>query len=416
MLRLPVNSKDLFYGVSLFILIGSVIFRVEELPLLNIPLAVVSMLLVAVVIVRNIRKLKFQLPFLLIETGIYLYIIFNTLRYHYVDSLFPQLMMLVKGLAVVAVFAAYNNSPKKVYRLLSDVFLAFIVLNLIQMTLFPDLLGSDGGMRIYLVSANYNQFGGIFMPGILASYIAASIERRSTWRFFAITFLALVSVAVAGSVTATVGFLLIAMFFFFRKNTMLTRTAVIGLAAFTVIFFYTFVMASAGSFLSDSAMVDKFMEYTGKSMTFSGRTEVWVKSLLMIADHPLLGIGAYASGSYADSFLGVANVHNGLLDLIVVGGVLLLCTVCTLVICMFVRLHRRLEKEYFYGELFIFIVFLFMMQLEVYNYFMLFLFFLSLHFSSKVPAFGKKRLKNKHEDIDSVEGVSVSQGPSVRKF
>ena len=211
-IRLLVSCKELFYSASLFIIISSVILRIERFAFVNFLLAMVSMILIVIVTVKNLRTIKTLLPFLLAEIGVYLYIIINTLRFNYVDSLFPLLMMFLKGIAVVAIFAAYKNNGEKVYRMLSDVFLILIMLNLIQITLFPDLIGNNGGMRSYLISSNYNQFGGIFMPGIMVSYIASSIDKHNVWRFLFIILLSIMSVAIVGSVTSSACFLMIAIF------------------------------------------------------------------------------------------------------------------------------------------------------------------------------------------------------------
>lgn len=408
-LRLTVSSKDLFYGVSLFIIIGSVILRIERFVVMNMLLAMVSMLIVIIVTVKNLRTLKVLQPFLLIEIGIYLYIIINTLRFHYIDSLFPILMMFIKGIAVAAVFAAYKNNKVTVCKMLCDVFLVLIILNLIQMLFFPDLIGYNGGMRSYLISSNYNQFGGIFMPGILMSYITASIEKHNAWRFVLITLLSILSVAIVGSVTSTLCFLLLVVFFLIRKKMILVKIATLGLIMFIVMFFYTFVVSSYDSVLNNSTLVDNFMDYTGKSMTFSGRTNVWFKSLFIISSHPVLGIGAYAGGSYANHYLGVSNVHNVFLELFMLGGAVLFCVVSISVILLFYQLHKKIDKVYFYGELFIFMVFILMMQLEVYNYFMIFLFFLSLYFS-----IGISTIRKKHENINNIKRIPICSRSSVR--
>lgn len=401
-IRLLVSCKELFYSASLFIIISSVILRIERFAFVNFLLAMVSMILIVIVTVKNLRTIKTLLPFLLAEIGVYLYIIINTLRFNYVDSLFPLLMMFLKGIAVVAIFAAYKNNGEKVYRMLSDVFLILIMLNLIQITLFPDLIGNNGGMRSYLISSNYNQFGGIFMPGIMVSYIASSIDKHNVWRFLFIILLSIMSVAIVGSVTSSACFLMIAIFFLVRNKTKLTKIATMGLVVFIVMFFYTFVISSYDSILNNSTVVDKFMDYTGKNTTFSGRANVWFKSLILISLHPFLGVGAYAGGSYADYYLGVSNVHNAFLDLLMLGGVFFFICVSLCVVFLFIQLHKQLDKEYFYGELFIFFVFLLMMQLEVYNYFMVFLFFLSSYFSINVST-----IRKKHENINNIKGLSI---------
>lgn len=240
------------------------------------------------------------------------------------------------------------------------------------------------------------------MPGIMVSYIASSIDKHNVWRFLFIILLSIMSVAIVGSVTSSACFLMIAIFFLVRKKTKLTKIATLGLVVFIVMFFYTFVISSYDSILNNSAVVDKFMDYTGKNATFSGRANVWFKSLILISLHPFLGVGAYAGGLYADYYLGVSNVHNVFLDLLMLGGVFLFIGVSLCVVFLFIQLHKQLDKEYFYGELFIFFVFLLMMQLEVYNYFMVFLFFLSSYFSINVST-----IRKKHGNINNIKGLSI---------
>lgn len=73
--------------------------------------------------------------------------------------------------------------------------------------------------KSYLISTNYNQFGGAIIPGLLAGCGAISFDKRYSYRFLLMLFLSVFMVAYAGSVTSTIALILVILYYFLQKTT-----------------------------------------------------------------------------------------------------------------------------------------------------------------------------------------------------
>ena len=199
----------------------------------------------------------------------------------------------------------------------------------------------------------------------------------------------LLTVLYCGSVTTSVGILLLLIYSLFGRHfKCLSKLAVIVMLFVLVFVFLDFVLSDIKIF-GETSFLENFLNYTGKDPTFSGRTAVWARSILLFLSEPLTGVGLY-TGDMARTFLLAYNSHNLILDLLLVGGAVLLLSVILLVVILIGQMHKYLDSYYYYGMIFTFEVYLLMMQFEVYSYYMIFMFLFIMYYSVRIPDFRKK--------------------------
>lgn len=222
--------------------------------------------------------------------------------------------------------------------------------------------------KSYLISTNYNQFGGAIIPGLLAGCGAISFDKRYSYRFLLMLFLSVFMVAYAGSVTSTIALILVILYYFCKNDRLLSKVAFIGIALVIVFIFFDFVL-QISKFLPTGGLTEKFFILVGKDATFSGRTYIWTQTMISVLNSPLTGIGWY-SGEWAELALGAVNTHNIILNILLQGGVLFLAFVIIAVVCLY-KVLLQIKTQESRLVMFVSLCYLLMMQFEVYNYFMI---------------------------------------------
>ena len=124
------------------------------------------------------------------------------------------------------------------------------------------------------------------------------------------------------------------------------------------------------------------IDYSGKEITFSGRAYIWQYGIDIIKEHVCYGIGYYQGGDWAESYIKAKHVHNSVLDILLCGGV----TLISFIIFLLYKLYRRLRNINIIsiknGVVFISLVYLLMLQFEVYNYCLYIIFLFIVYISA----------------------------------
>lgn len=166
---------------------------------------------------------------------------------------------------------------------------------------------------------------------VLAAFFGLYIaKRRSAWVGGAIVVCASFFLVQTGGKTsvAMLPAIWFASMLFERSGSLRMPIVVMGLVGFNLL------LLSAAS----SASVSSFIASLGIDPSFTGRTAIWQVALAAIGERPLTGHGfqtfwqvaslfnsAKASGTWAVT---AANAHSGYLDLMINGGIPLLCLGC----------------------------------------------------------------------------------------
>ena len=288
--------------------------------------------------------------------------------------LIPIYMKISGVIMLCAPYMSTHN--KEITLILSSSFRIVVILNFIQMILLPGLISEDG----YLIASNYNQFGSIMCITMILAFLEYNYTRN--YLKMLLTFgICLLTVAIPGSMTATLAIVLMIIFFMFNVNIKLKKILATSVLLFIIFFLAVFVIAQNFQIYSDIS-ISNVVEKLGKDVTFSGRTLIWFYALTTIFLSPITGSGYYDVDWALINIQGV-NSHNLFLDITVQGGIVLLIYFIFLLGYVISNIKRANNKYIGVSLLFTLYVFLLMSQMEVYNYFMIFILFFVLIIGSQ---------------------------------
>lgn len=379
--------QSLLLEILVFIIVSSLIFRLENYTIINSLYSLIAIIVVGGVLFFTRKNLKCIWKFAIVEILFYAFITYNTISHNGVVNFYGQISLCLKGIALMSLLVESRKIGNLMpFSILAKVFCVILIMNLVQMIFLPSVMGFQNGKLMYLISANYNQFGGTILVGCLSSFILTKSSNSAL--FYVTLIISLLTVLLCGSVTTSVGLLLLLLYsLFLRSKVLLSKLAVIAMIFVLIFVFFDFILTSMNIF-GNTSFLERFFEFTGKDSTFSGRTTVWEMSIYLFLHNSFSGIGLYA-GENAKFFLGAFNSHNILLDLLLVGGLLLFVPVLLLITNLIRLMRRKLADYYYYGIIFCFEVYLLMMQFEVYSYYMLFLFLFLMYYSLQIREFSK---------------------------
>ena len=336
--------------------------------------------------VKHITDKKFRYLFLLVVFMIFL--IYTTMRNSFDIVRIIPIFMKVMGVVLLMTpyMVRYN---REVINILAKVYTIIIGLNFLQMIIFPSAFG-DG----YLIANNYNQFGSIIIATVLLAYLDYKYTRKKLTMYFRF-FISVATVAIPGSLTSTMAMIMLILYFLLVKSVKLRKLGIYSLFLFVILFFSLFVVGQ--SVIYYNPKFTELMDMVGKDVTFSGRTPMWMNTLLRIAYSPIFGHGFYTNDWALFNIRGV-NSHNIILNLFLQGGVILFALFLIVVIYVIRQVNKAGDRVNKLELLFSFMVFMLMSQLEVYHYSMIFLFFFVLIIGSY---YNKPIITRRDEYIDN---------------
>lgn len=382
-------KEILFYEVGVFIIISSLLFQLDNYATIDMFYSLVAIVVVFIMIVYARKSIRFIWKYITIMILFYVFIICNTILNDGSMNVYGQISQCLKNVALMGILMKSSKfgflTP---FKILSKVLFVIIFLNFFQIVFFPTVMGLKNGEFLYLISSNYNQFGGTMLVGCLSGFVLANTKNRNGILYYLILLFSLLTVLYCGSVTASVGLLLLCLYYLVvRRNKILSKFSVLFMFIVIMFIFSDFVLGASKMF-GNISLLEKFFDLTEKDPTFNGRTKVWEMSVYMFLNNCISGIGLYA-GDEARFLLGASNSHNIFLDLLLVGGGLLFVSICILIYCLIRAMKRFLFDDYYYGMLFCFEIYILMMQFEVYLYCMIFLFLFLMYYSLRIKEFCK---------------------------
>ena len=338
-------------------------------------MSILSKFVFILILIRTFIKKRFRnLSYLAIITPFFLLLAYLTIKNSFdVLRLFPIFMKL-SGIILLFTPYIYRN-PKLFVKVLRHVLTLILFLNFIQMIFLPNIIGNGS----YLIASNYNQFAPIVSITILLSYIDFKYHNNYI-SLFATFLLSLATVAIPGSLTATLSVTLLIGFMLFKISEKLRRTAIVFTACATLIFLVVVVISQ--SILSNNTILDDILISLGKDISFSGRDNMWLNAILAIIESPMLGWGYYDSEWASINIQGV-NPHNLTLNLMIHGGYILLGYFILFLVYVIYNVHKLINNKVRLSLYFSIVIFILMSQMEVYNYFMIFFFFYLVYSFSK---------------------------------
>lgn len=145
----------------------------------------------------------------------------------------------------------------------------------------------------YLIASNYNQFGSIVIITIVLAFLKYNYTRKKISYLFTLI-ISLATVAIPGSMTSTLS-LLVLVLFLLHGGTIRWKNNMIKLVViFTIVFIVLFVVGQ--NIIYYNPLIRDLVTSLGKDVTLSGRTYIWLYTMLTISYSPLLGWGYYDKG------------------------------------------------------------------------------------------------------------------------
>ena len=111
------------------------------------------------------------------------------------------------------------------------------------------------------------------------------------------------------------------------------------------LFMTWFIVVFGGVMGMDNALTDFIVNDLGKDLTFSGRTTIWAKALVLIRERPLLGYGAVKDGAYVIGSGTKYGAHNTLLQTLLESGVFSLVFFFVGLMCVIVHVNKTARTD-----------------------------------------------------------------------
>ena len=238
-----------------------------------------------------------------------------------------------------------------------------VYLNFILLFIYPEGVWiTPGGNGYFLLGGNYNQMGRTIIPAITITGFYRLRYNQMHINFPFLIVCSTLTLLYVGSKTSLVGIVLLIAFYFIksyraRKWLLISFIIVYGLFQYLAVF--------AQQDFSKNEYVVYFVEgVLKKDLTFTNRTEVWLKSITLFEESPIIGYG-YQTDEWYTSHMGVTTAHNLILNQLVSGGIVGLSL---FVILIFISVKQHLKSPFPASQFLFFGLcsFLFMMIMEVY--------------------------------------------------
>lgn len=367
-------------GACVFLFLLSNTMAAGYIAILDVLVEISTILVVLFIFITYTKHLNAVKDFVFCIVLIFGFLLFFTLASGINSGIRPIVVMTVKSVAFAIIFSSYlQREPKPIFEIIAKATLILGLINIVLMILAPNLIGENR----YFIASNRNNFPNLFLPGILAGFIANKSSEKNEKYYWLLLLVAFFTVVYVKSVTSIMGIGMILIYSILeQKISFIRKYSAIGLLVGIGLFFIIMILHNDNSLISQSKLIGKFLDGADKDITFSGRTWVWMSSLGIISENPFNGVGYYW-GDWAMRTFHVANTHNIILEILLTGGMSLLIIISFLIIKLMIRVKKNVCPQSSYGIFFIFTVYLMMMQFEVYNYAMQFVFYFIVYVASK---------------------------------
>lgn len=337
-MRLSIKYSTVFSSLMLFLFFFPISYATRTTVLLKY----IAICIAGIITIAKGRQHYFtaccKFYYLCICYFIYILIISaaNHLEYANLENVFSVIIFAV---ALVFFVTSLRRDEESFINAVHFVFAVYIIWDLMTLVMFPD--GIPGKESIYGAQFLFGNKNNHTMQ-LLVYLFSAVWKCKFDRKWDKLTLILSVSISFAtiillGSSTTTVsiGIAIIGVILFWvgvDKASINSGIVVAGGLGMTIL-----ILLGQATFLAP--IVNRF----GKDMTFTTRTDIWVKAIPKIAEKPILGWGNIA-GDEATELLGSINTHNQLLDSMLSGGLVLL-TILLMVLFMIAKSANRIYDK-----------------------------------------------------------------------
>lgn len=295
------------------------------------------------------------------------------------DFLIPWIFIWISVEAIIlSAFLYWKDQPKSSFLILSILFSFIVYLNSILVLLLPEGLYEGENGKMYYLFGNYNACGPVCLLAITVQTIYTDLTNKGKLNLFLLLIVSTITIIFLGSMTSTMGMILIGGYLCCRK---LIKHTYFFIAIFAVVYILFFIMIIIqGSSIESIPIITNFLENVlGKDSSFTHRTTVWAANLIFIIQHPITGWG-YIDFRIISQWSGALGTHNLILAILLYSGFIGLCL---FVASLFLSLLSAKRSNTTISNLsaVALCIFLLMSLFEQYTWFIIF-FFITLTYCS----------------------------------
>lgn len=374
-----VKKHIVIVTVALFVLTGQVVLFLDYLPVLSGLFSLLRLVLFCFLLVEAYRYRLRLSSFDKVWLVYFGYSLFITLLL-VPSNVIPVISICLNCFLFVMLFRLYGIDDMRNFLLIfSRILSLFVYVNVFLMWKYqgPIWTGLETGDR-FLLAGNYNGFGPVFLLALTVEVIYMLYVKKYDWNFLLLIVAVFYSLFFVGSKTSLVGLSLL-LFFVFISKLSFKRVFLLAFACFYVIFQMLAVFLLTD--FSGNRYIRYFVEdVLEKDLSFTYRTDIWSEAALLVSRQPIFGYGNRDMEWYNECF-GVLTAHNFIYKILLDGGLILLCILGA---ALWVSVHY--SKDFKHERITCFLHFaictlFFMMIMEAYSIFYVFVLFMFLFYS-----------------------------------
>lgn len=249
-----------------------------------------------------------------------------------------------------------------------------IYLSAILFILYPSGLWQENdwagfGDNTRHLFGNYNQTGIVALMALLVSGNYTMQTGRGRTNMFLLTLTSIAMVIAMGSMTSTMGLIIIIAYFYLRR---FIRHPFAWISVFVCLYItFFFLVVWNGISIDKWPAIAQFVENVlGKDLTFTARVYLWKDSVELIQAHPLTGYGVQGVEWMADHIHG-SGPHNIWLMMLLEGGIILCSLFIIITTSVFAAAYKRHNSQSAYATICV-CAMLLMSLFETYHFICLF--------------------------------------------
>lgn len=286
----------------------------------------ISFIFIVVVSLSSLRRLS---PMLLLCTLYEAIIVFSSILNQ--NFAFSQLINVVKIIGVCFLIEFYIKTERSavLFDIMSKILEIFILINFLTLILYPDgMYINNRGWRSNYFFGYKNLHIYVYFIYFVVKSFDNYIKRGNHGYVFGITDIIIFLSSVMCNSSTT----LVAISVYYLLVWIFAKRKVPGVVNITTSYFLSFALSLiiilVGAQKYFSLLI---VGVLGKNLTFTNRTKIWAVALKSIKESPLIGNGAISYDNIFSTWT-VTHAHNQFLDILLMGGILLLVVFTAMVI------------------------------------------------------------------------------------
>lgn len=344
---------------------------------------VMELLIFALLFIPRVQTVLKINTFNLIVNLWWLFYVLNTFLHLNDVGITPVFTWLNVAIFLLLGTTFWKNDIRTSLKILVIIFSFLTYLNGILLIIFPDGLWIDPewvgrGSDVRYLFGNQNQTGLVCILAVTTQCLYTFAYKEGRTNLILLLVVSLASIIFLGSMTSTIGIVLITLYIIFNR---IFKRPYLFLIIFAVIYITLFMLIIwYGNDIEQVKWATTFIEGTlNKDTTLSRRTIIWANAVDIIQQSPLVGVGIQGV-EWNDEHLGGSGPHNLWVMLLLNSG-LIGCFFFIFILLFAVRKALAVRSLVTTTAVMAFCVLMVMSFFEAYNIIYMFLFLQLVYYS-----------------------------------